>query len=59
MTVRVELTKAQAEALVRLAECASNTYDDAMTVLLHPSRVSAGYVAIQKLNRAIYSDSKS
>lgn len=52
--ITVTLTEAQAYALVRLAECAANTYDDALGVLDNPSSVRAGYTAIDKLNGALH-----
>lgn len=51
--VMVRLTPAEASALARLAECAGNTYDDALAVLDAPSSVRAGYRAIDKLRAAI------
>lgn len=57
-TVTVTLTGAQAYALVRLAECAANTYDDAAMVLDSPQAVAAGYRAIERLNSAIHRDAR-
>jgi hypothetical protein len=53
-TVRLELTEAQAHALVRLAECSANTEEDAWNVLVDWNQVAAGYRAIGKLNDALY-----
>lgn len=53
-SVVVRLTVPQAHALVRLAECAANTWDDAMSVLVDAPRVEAGFRAIQAVNAALY-----
>jgi hypothetical protein len=52
--IKVELTEAQALALAGLAECAANSYDDALAVLDSPGRVRAGYAALEALNHAIH-----
>jgi hypothetical protein len=57
--IKVELTEAQAHALVRLAECSANTDDDAINVLDSWPAVRAGYVAITKVNDAIYGGAKA
>ena len=52
--ITVELSRAEALALVHLAECASNTFDDAISVLDAPQSVAAGYRAIDRVNATLY-----
>lgn len=52
--IHVTLTAKEADALVRLAECSANTWEDAIVVLDTGIEVAAGFRAIEKLNRSIY-----
>lgn len=53
MTVRVELTNAEANALWRAAGNSMDAWQDAIALLLHPSSVLAGYRALEKLRAAL------
>jgi hypothetical protein len=61
--IKLELTEREALSLVLLAECASNTYDDAEAALddsnlrARSQAIAAGYRAIEKLNHALYKKS--
>lgn len=48
----VVLTDAQASALESLAACSSNTWEDALAVLVQPGAVQAGYRALDALRHA-------
>lgn len=50
--VKLEMSEAEAWALLRLAECAGNTYEDALAILVSPAKVRAGERAIDKLTSA-------
>lgn len=52
--ITVTFTEAQAYALWRLAECAANTYDDALCVLDKPQAVYAGYRALSALESELF-----
>ena len=52
--ITVEFTEAQLQAVIQLADCASNTYEDALGVLDTPGKVRAGYRGLEAMNAALY-----